>query len=71
MRAAAVRQRAEELRAEGLSYAKCAARMNAEGLTSASGGKIFPTTVSRMMRTARLDRETERQREAARRRLAA
>ena len=48
---------AVRLRESGMSYAKIAARLTAEGLPTARGGKWHGSTVSRLVRSAALDAE--------------
>ena len=44
-----VAQRATELRRQGLPWATIADTLNAEGFTTARGGKFYPATVGRMI----------------------
>ena len=56
-------RRAEALRADGLTLAGVADALTVEGYPTARGGRWHASTVSRMLRTLRLDREAAARRE--------
>lgn len=62
---AETRARALSLRDQGLTLAKVAETLNRDGFRAANGGRIHPTTVSRILRSAALDQEAAANRERA------
>jgi len=45
----AILDRIRELQAQGLNYERCAKELNAQGVTTRSGGKWYPATIRRIL----------------------